>query len=620
VLWSPGTLMCHIPLGGVNAWRSGGSMTLSNLSWKILLSIFALATLGLWMASLPAALRTMRTGEAPGLGMRSSHDVPEWGSCSVIVDTLNSGGALAHAGVSSGDEITLDPREVHLGVCSLSDADRIRAGEAVMLKIERVGASRPQTVIPTQVPIRPDYLFYNAFSYLLSPLMLGLGLLIGVRQPEGTTYRALTLIFLLRALGSSLNFPPLELGQLAVASIHALGVPLTYFFTAVFAVTYAPERKAGLRTVLGRYGLPLLAVAHLFYGLTLFLSDTGRSTPHASSLDLSIVVVNTLIVLTALADGWISSAGEVRQRYKWLGLAFALMYGFLFLGYLPWGIGGWLAFTVVVPPASVLALIVLAYAMLRHRVFDFGFAINRAAVYTVTTASLLIVFGLLEWVAEHFLQFEGREKNIALDASLALGVFLAFHRVRDVVEDLIERVLFHEWHVREAAFQLAVRRAGHATSGKTLIDAIGTALDRFTGGAPSAVYLRTPEEGYVKSSGNLPDAPTRIDENAAGVLAMLERDAPLSSDDVLLAERTELALPMNHRGMLNGFILLGRKPGGDLYRPDEIDVLGSATHQIGLDLHALTVSALAAEVQTLQNKNEALLAALTSDTWRSDSK
>jgi hypothetical protein len=550
--------------------------------------------------------------------------VPEWGSCSVIVDTLNSGGALAHAGVSPGNEITLDPRDVHLLVCNLGYADKIRAGEAVRLKVGHDGESRLQTVIPTQVPIRPDFLFYNAFSYLLCPLMLGLGLLIGVRQPEGTTYRALTLIFLLRALGSSLNFPPLELGQLVVAFTHALGVPLGYFFTAVFAITYAAqERKAGLRSLLRRYGLPFLAVAHFFYGVTLFFSNIGRSIPHASSLNLSIVVVNTVIVLTALADGWISSAGEVRQRYQWLGLAFALMYGFLFLGYLPWRIGGWLAFTVVVPPASVLALIVLAYAMLRHRVFDFGFAINRAAVYTVTTALLLIAFGLLERVAEHFLQFEGREKNIALDAGLALGVFLAFHRVRDVVEDLIERVLFHEWHVREAAFRLAVRRAGHATSATTLLDAIGTALDRFTGGASSAVYLRAPDEGYVKSSGNLPDAPSRIDENAPGVLAMLERDAPLPSDDVLLAERTELAFPMNHRGMLNGFVLLGRKPGGDLYRPDEIDVLGSAAHQIGLDLHALTVSALEAQVQTLQHKNEALLAALTStssDTWRSVSK
>jgi hypothetical protein len=541
----------------------------------------------------------------------------------VIVDSLDAGSALAQAGVSPGDQITLDPRDVQSLVCNLGFADKIRAGEAVRLKIEHDGVSRVQTVIPTQVPIRPDFLFYNSFAYLLCPVILGLGLLIGVRQPEGTTYRALALIFLLRALGSSINFDPLELGQLIPAFTHALCTPLGYFFTAVFAIKYAQEQKAGLRKFLGRYGLPFLAVANLFSGIRLFIYYIGRSIPHWSSLDLPITVVNTVIVLTALADGWISSEGKVRQRYQWLGLAFGLMYGFLFLGLIPWRISGWLAFTVVVPPATVLALIVLAYAMLRHRVFDFSFAINRAAVYTVTTALLLIAFGLLEWAAEHLLRFEGREKNMALDAGLALCVFLAFHRVRDVVEDLIERVLFREWHAREAAFRLAVRRAGHATSAKTLIDAIGTALDRFTGGASSAVYLRAADEGYVKSSGNLPDAPPNIDQNAPGVLAMLERDAPLPSDDVFLVERTELALPMNHRGMLNGFILLGRKPRGDLYRPDEIEVLGSAAHQIGLDLHALTVSALETQVQTLQHKNDALLAALTStssDTWRSVSK
>jgi hypothetical protein len=317
--WHP---MCHIPRALLTPSALGGSMTLSDLSWKVLLFIFALSTLGLWTASLPAAFHTMRTAEAPGLGIRSSHGVPEWGSCSVIIDTLNSGGALAHAGVSPGDEITLDPRDVHLLVCKLGYADKIRAGEAVRLKIQHDGASRLQTVIPTPVSIRSDVLFYNAFSYLLCPLMLGLGLLIGVRQPEGTTYRALTLIFLLRALGSSLNFPPLELGQLVIAFTHAAGVPLGHFFTAVFAITYAQERKAGVRSLLRRYGLPVLAVANLFYGLTLFLYDIGQSIPHASSLSLSIVVVNTVVVLTALADGWIGSAGEVRQRYQWLGLAF----------------------------------------------------------------------------------------------------------------------------------------------------------------------------------------------------------------------------------------------------------------------------------------------------------
>ena len=34
-----------------------------------------------------------------------------------------------------------------------------------------------------------------------------------------------------------------------------------------------------------------------------------------------------------------------------------------------------------------------------------------------------------------------------------------------------------------------------------------------------------------------------------------------------------LALPMLHRGMLIGFVLLGEKPDHSVYRPDEIEAL-----------------------------------------------
>jgi hypothetical protein len=53
-----------------------------------------------------------------------------------------------------------------------------------------------------------------------------------------------------------------------------------------------------------------------------------------------------------------------------------------------------------------------------------------------------------------------------------------------------------------------------------------------------------------------------------------------------------LALPMMHQAALAGFILLGLKPTGEDYRPDEVEVMAWATHQIGLDLQAIRVREL----------------------------
>ncbi|MGZ3304802.1 MAG: hypothetical protein ACXU8U_02985, partial [Asticcacaulis sp.] len=60
-----------------------------------------------------------------------------------------------------------------------------------------------------------------------------------------------------------------------------------------------------------------------------------------------------------------------------------------------------------------------------------------------------------------------------------------------------------------------------------------------------------------------------------------------------------LALPMIHRTEVVGVVLMGRKPSGFAYRPDEKEVLAWAAHQVGLDLHAL-------EVERLQHANRAL--------------
>ena len=159
-----------------------------------------------------------------------------------------------------------------------------------------------------------------------------------------------------------------------------------------------------------------------------FLTSTTRASG-------SLEICCAFVVILASALAWRRSIGSERQRVAWIGICLGGLYLMLAVPDLIHVLG-------LVVPAWTRSLGIwvwfvsscgLGYATLRHRLFDVGFAINRAAVYTVTTALLLVAFGLCEWAAEHLLQFEGREKSMLVDAGLALGVFLAFHRVRDIV-------------------------------------------------------------------------------------------------------------------------------------------------------------------------------------------
>lgn len=78
-------------------------------------------------------------------------------------------------------------------------------------------------------------------------------------------------------------------------------------------------------------------------------------------------------------------------------------------------------------------------------------------------------------------------------------------------------------------------------------------------------------------------------------MALRAKRGPVDPADTASSLAPGLALPMLHRNVLLGFALLGFKPGGDAYRPDEAEVLAYAAHHIGLDLHALKIEQLERE-------------------------
>ena len=68
---------------------------------------------------------------------------------------------------------------------------------------------------------------------------------------------------------------------------------------------------------------------------------------------------------------------------------------------------------------------------------------------------------------------------------------------------------------------------------------------------------------------------------------------PVEVRDGALAGR--LVAPMVNRNEVIGVALVGPKPSGHAFRPDEVELIGWATRQVGLDLHALEMGQLQAD-------------------------
>ena len=500
---------------------------------------------------------------------------------------LAPGSPLSAAGAKEGDSVRYDhPR----------DARRyLGAGEVVGLQIVSGGASRHVDV--TAGPAPPAFFtsgFGAILTALVSALAVAIGLVIGLRRADHPSILFFAMAILMQPLNyANRRIPPGPIADFLDVMNPLVPFSAIYFCFACFCLTFPDTAMGTLRSRLRKLLVPLAVVA-----TTIGLWGTGNvagwiHAPWTRAFEVySISCV--ILSLTGLALALREATGAMRTRIAWILASMGLVY----LSYL-WGnvvgllgLEGWARSTQWASASAIAAgYFGLAYALLRHRLFDIGFVMNRALVYGAVSAVMLLAFGLLEWLSHKVVHFESQQQNAFLDAGIALAVFLAFNKVHHRAESTVERLFFHAWHVREEALRTFVRRAAHIATPDALVEAFHEALASFTQGAASAVYLHEADGTYrAHGASSVNAGPIARDDPLA--VALRTEPKPLHLEDVGEREGFELALPMSHRGDVNGIVLLGRRPAGESYRPDEIELLGFAAHQVGLDLHALEVESL----------------------------
>ncbi|NEX95264.1 hypothetical protein, partial [Caulobacter sp. 17J65-9] len=424
-----------------------------------------------------------------------------------VLREVQPGGPLAAAGAREGDAIRFDRP-----VDSLR-AWRVGETASFTLKSEAgVVSHRQATTVAGPAPSAARILSAHLTNVMWMATGLA-GLFVLVRSGRRPT------VFLLGAglacLGLSGTFPSVLESDprffpawMTFAFVVFSSTPVLFLAFARSARLDVDERGRGFWTAV----LALFAIVQAaLCGYGLWTSLDARILPGIGDALLATAIVTDLcyaLSVLALAGAWRAARGEARMRLALLLVATALLTGAqngvglaINMTGNDWSLGNPLVWALLI--GSLAGTLVLAYAILRHRVVDLGFAVNRTLVYGVLSAGLLVAFGLIEWAVEHFLPINSHETGVVLDAGLALGLFLVFHRVRDVIEHAVEGVFFRKWRSNEAELNRFVREAGFVTQASALVEATVAALGRFAGGAPVAVYAAE-ADGYALVGGGLP--------------------------------------------------------------------------------------------------------------------
>lgn len=578
-----------MPAANEHAVRPGAAAW----TWQIsALVVIALTIVSLLMYARTAFLEPSSYGGVASASLGANLiRTTDTGRIDVIVHGLKPDTPLARAGVHEGDRLRLDMR--------WDDFRVLATGET--FGFVRVVPGQPQHMSLVVPEYEGHAITVGNYRFLITLFDLGVGLLLFFRSRRALGVQALGMAFV--AVTISSNFPASPVGALFWTTLAYAGVAAAPFLILAFAMSFYGRHVRAIRPV-QRIAYGILAAGLVVGFLVRFLSDFYAYTSPPIRIATTVLMVGVVLAylgsIVCFTRGYFISTGNIKARFALLLFAllltFALTavqtYSFLVLKLARMDPENPLYDVNVV--LSFVGPLLFAYAVLRHKVVDLGFVLNRTLVYGGISVIMVSAFALIEWAVGHVLTPQGRNESAALDAAIAVVVTLSFTRVHGFVERYVEALFFRRWHENEERLKRFSAEAAFVTRAENLKSAWVEELKRFTGDAPVGLYFEDGETAYrAFEAASL--FPATIDTDEAALVAMRAHREAIDPTETASKLPAALALPMLHRGALLGFVLLGEKPDNSVYRPDEIEMLGHATHQVGLDLYALRIEQLERE-------------------------
>jgi hypothetical protein len=291
------------------------------------------------------------------------------------------------------------------------------------------------------------------------------------------------------------------------------------------------------------------------------------------------------------------STGADRQRVRWVGwsvgVGFSGTLAAIFIIYaLKVPLGVWLAWVQLTLIAIPLGL---SYAIVRHRVIDIGFVVNRALVFGILSGIVIVAFMVLEWLLSSVFVRISHITSTSLELALALALGFSLRSLHARVDAFVDDIFFRDRHANERALKTFAREIAYVTEPRVAVARTHAELIARTGASDAAIYVVAGHEA-VRVDPAETAAPDRVDVDEPALVRMRATRLPVSLAGVASAFAGDHAFPMCVRDTVTGAVVLGAKANGEAYAPDEIATVETVVLALGNALDALETAALKAEI------------------------
>lgn len=311
----------------------------------------------------------------------------------------------------------------------------------------------------------------------------------------------------------------------------------------------------------------------------------------------------SLITLSVFVDSYLRSRGADRQRVQWVVFGFSAsliaaafsQFAQIELTDLPPA-----AYTAIAM-AGIIAPLTFAYAIIRYRVIDISFVVNRALVYGVLTTILVGVFSLVDWFFTSYTDLARLGTLAEVIAVVAFGLW--FNGLHRRVDSFVDATFFRQRHAAERRLTKDAAALPFAPSlgtiGHFLVSEPSQAL-----GLASAALFRRGADGVFRREESVGWSATDVssldDDDTPVMLVAQNENGPLSLFDHPWrsagvpegSAKPIVAMPIIVRRELAAIVFYGSHRYGEPLDPDEIRAisglaLGAAAAYDHLDAEAM---------------------------------
>ncbi len=344
-----------------------------------------------------------------------------------------------------------------------------------------------------------------------------------------------------------------------------------------FVLRFPDNQLTGFTRTFDRVVWIAVGAAFVAYSAAWYEWEHGVYSFWSGALDVWVPLATFALATYIVIKKYKHASPQVRQRFGFLvpGLIVSFVaYAIYFVPAVPRWLAEIIGFAVVIMPISVM------YAVLKHRVLDINFVLNRALAYGILSVLVLAFVSLLDWSAGHLLD-EGRfATGIELLATIAIGFLL--DRINHMIQNAVEVVFFRERRAAEDYLRRVARALPYATEESAVTEGLVQEPVDALHLSAAALYRRSSDgkrfEG-IATSRETTVAPPGFDENHL-LVRLLESgeqrvwlEALRGHLDLEQAKHYVLAVPVTVRHELVSFVLYGPHRNGSQLDPEEVELL-----------------------------------------------